>query len=155
MKWNSESAQKVRTLKYHQYWGVGKATWLLCMKKKAFKSKKKCLHVGNKHSYAEKWKKTSFDQLNVFNARQESRMPLLEKQTFRAGWLRPVFSLNHCRERRKDFLLNNRCYFLFRIWIRSQAKGIFLIRKITLVALLASILYFGGSPSGSIDNTKA
>ena len=123
--------------------------------KKAFKSKKKCLHVGNKHSYAEKWKKTSFDQLNVFNDSQESRMPLLEKQTFRAGWLRPVFSLNHCRERRKDFLLNNRCYFLFRIWIRSQAKGIFLIRKITLVALLASILYFGGSPSGSIDNTKA
>ena len=43
-----------------------------------------CGYVGNKHIDAEQAKKTSFDHLDVFNDRQIIRMPLSEKQTFRA-----------------------------------------------------------------------
>ena len=123
--------------------------------KTSFWIKKKCVYVGNKHNYAEKAKKTGFDTSNVFNDSQVIRRPLLEKQSFRAGWESPLFSWNRCSEWRIVFFSNNRCYFLIKIWIRSQAKGIYLVRKSFLVALLASLLYFGGSPSGSTNNTKA
>ena len=43
IKWNSKSAKKERTLKFHKYWGVGKAIWLLYMKNHLFELKKVCV----------------------------------------------------------------------------------------------------------------